>query len=238
MPAEPLVRDLTQLRELVETVRPVTLAHERTLPVLPALEPLLPARGLRRGTSVRVEGGPGATTLALATLAGPTRAGSWAACVGVPAIGWGAAAELGVALERVAVVRAGERTWATVVAALVDAFDVVLVGPEHRPSATEVRRLTARARERGSVLLSVGAAGRHRRDWPGVDVRLSATAARWSGPGEGWGHLRARRVTVSAEGRGGLGRPQRVDLWLPGPDGVQVVEADAAPVLPLRRRAG
>jgi hypothetical protein len=260
-----------RLRELVEQIRPVAFAHERTLPVLPALEALLPDGGLRRGVTVQVAGGAGATALALALVAGPTQAGSWAACVGVPEVGWAAAGELGVALERIVVVRpgapgpsgsgasgsegggSGSGGWATVLAALVDAFDVVVCGPEQAPSATEVRRLTARARERGAVVVAVGGpAGLHaRRAWPGADVHLRVVAADWSGPGQGWGHLAARRATVEAEGRRGLDRPRRAELWLPGPDGVAPVERsetsgdmgtsrgmDADTVVPRRRRAG
>ena len=149
---------LAPLRDLVEQIRPVTLAHERALPVVPAVEQLLPARGLQRGSTVSVAGGSGTTALAFAVLAGPTRAGSWAACVGLPELGWAAAAQLGVDLERVVVVRPPAAAWATVVAALVDAFDVVVCGPEHAPTAAEVRRLSARARERGAVLMAVGGA--------------------------------------------------------------------------------
>ena len=246
-PADPARRG-AHLRELVEQIRPVTFAHERALPVLPALEPLLPAGGLRRGATVQVAGGPGSTALALALLAGPTRAGSWAACVGVPELGWAAAAELGVAMERIVVVRPTERSWTTVLATLVDAFDLVVCGPEQAPTPTEVRRLTARARERGAVVLAVaGPAGLHaRRAWPGADVRLTVVDADWAGPGQGWGHLTARRATVSVEGRRGMDRPRRTELWLPGPDGVALVhpgsagrgEAGSAPVVPFRRRAG
>lgn len=242
---------IAQLRELVDRARPVALAHERTLPVLPSLEPLLPGGALRRGQVVAVAGGPGGTTLALALLAGPTRAGSWVACVGAPQLGWQAAAEVGVDLERTVVVRPPERSWVEVVAALVDAFDVVLCGPQHRPGAPEVRRLAHRARERGSVLVALGdprvttAAGLARqaeRSWASSDVRLSVVAGEWEGPGRGWGHLRARRVTVSAVGRGELARPRRVDLWLPGPDGAVAAVAtgetrqELAPVVPLRFR--
>lgn len=222
---------VTALRALVERTRPVSLAHQRTLPVLPALEELLPDRGLRRGTVVQVAGATGATTVALAVVAGPTRAGSWAAVVGLSELGWVAAAEAGVDLEHVVAVRTPPRSWTDVVAALVDAFDVVVCGPDHAPSAGEVRRLASRARERGAVLVTVGgaatsvAAGRPaRRAWPDPDVRLVVSGPRWSGLGQGWGALRGRRVTVAAEGRGALARPRRVDLWLPGPAGIQVAE--------------
>lgn len=242
---------IAQLRELVDRARPVTLAHERTLPVLTSLQPLLPGGALRRGQVVAVAGGPGSTTLALALLAGPTCAGSWVACVGVPQLGWQAAAEAGVDLSRTVVVRPPTRSWVEVVAALVDAFDVVLCGPQHRPGAAEVRRLVHRARERGSVLVALGDPRPSRgdgparpaeRSWATCDVRLSVVSGGWEGPGRGWGHLRGRRATVSAVGRGELARPRRVDLWLPGPDGAVAVVAggstgELAPVVPLRPRS-
>ena len=256
MPGEPARHDTDDparsagLRELAQQIRPVSFAHERTLPVLAALEPLLASRGLPRGATVQVSGGSGATTLALAVLAGPTRAGSWAACVGLPELGWAAAAHVGVDLHRIVVVRPNERSRSAVLAALVDAFDLVVCGPEQIPTPTEVRRLTARARERGAVLVAVGGpAGLNaRRPWPGADVRMTVTAEDWSGPGQGWGHLQVRRATVSVEGRRGLDRPRRADLWLPGPDGVTLVGGgvdggvgggvDGGVVVPLRRQAG
>jgi hypothetical protein len=228
---------LAQLRDLVERARPVVPAHERTLPVLPALSPLLPGGTLRRGQVVAVEGGAGATTLVLALIAGPTRAGWGGAGVGASVRGWAPAPDVGVDLARTVAVRPPERTWAEVVAALVDAFDVVVCGPDHAPAAAETRRLARRARERGAVVVSLGDArpGRTsvRRGWGEPDVRWSVAGARWHGPGCGWGHLRTRRVTVAATGRGELGRPRRVDLWLPGPSGVTLAEADPAPVVPL-----
>ncbi len=213
-----------QLRELVDRTRPVSTAEQRVLPVLPAVEGLLAGRGLQRGTVVQVNGGAGATSLALAVAAGPTRAGSWVACVGLPELGWAAAAASGVELERLVVVRPTERSWATVVAALVDAFDVVLCGLDRAPSAAEVRRLQARARERGAVLVVVagtaGSVGPARRSWPeAADVDISVVGSEWAGLGEGWGNLRSRRITVETGGRRGMRRGRRVDLWLPGPSG-------------------
>ncbi len=213
---------LARLRELAGDLSPLTLARERSLPVLSSLEELLPD-GLQRGSTVAFRGA-GSTTLAQAVMAGPTRAGSWAACVGASTMGWAAAVEAGVELERVAVIRSDEGRAPAVLAALVDAFDLVLIGPEHRPDGTEMRRLVARARERGAVLLKLadhpgrgsrvdgGGAG------PGPDVELVCESSSWSGPGEGWGSLLARRVTISVQGRRGFDRPRRVDLWLPSPD--------------------
>jgi hypothetical protein len=145
----------------------------------------------------------------------------------MPSLGLVAAAELGVALERLALVAdPGAATWGSVVAALVDAFDVVLVRPGGRVRSADGRRLTARARERGAVLLRVGTAG----GWQeGADVRLAVAHGAWEGLGEGHGHLRARQVEVVVDGRRAAGRERRVRLWLPSADGaVELVQAPPA----------
>lgn len=217
--------DLDALQEAAERARPVALAGEQLLPVLGPLRPLLPEGGLRRGTTVTVEGAPGATSLALALGAAASAAGSWTAAVGLPALGWLAAAELGVALERVVVVSPPPAAWATVVAAMLDAVDLVWAGLPPRLSAGDARRLVARARERGSVLVplarpATGASGRPA-GWPSPAlVRLAVSSPAWTGPaGAGAGRLEARRVEVVATGRGAAARERRLALWLPGPDG-------------------
>ncbi|MDQ3680666.1 MAG: hypothetical protein M3378_09035, partial [Actinomycetota bacterium] len=108
---------------LREATRPVSLAGEQVLPVLPALQSLLPGGVLRRGSTVVVVG---STSLALALAAAPSAAGSWCAAVGLPSLGLVAVAELGVSLERLALVGAPGGSWPAVVAALVDALDVVV----------------------------------------------------------------------------------------------------------------
>jgi hypothetical protein len=231
--------DLDALREAAERARPVALAGEHLLPVLDPLRPLLSDAGLRRGTAVTVEGAPGATTLALALGAAASAAGSWAAAVGLPSLGWLAAAELGVALERVVMVSPPAAAWATVVAALLDAVDLVWAGLPPRLAAGDARRLVARARERGSVLIPVagrtaGWSGRPAgAGWPSpAPVRLAVAAPAWTGPaGAGAGRLQARRVEVTATGRGAVARERRVALWLPGPDGGVAPAPAPAPVL-------
>jgi hypothetical protein len=189
----------------------VILAGERLLPVVPALRPLLPGQGLRRGTTVAVGR---SAALALALVAGASAAGSWVAAVGLPDLGIVAAAETGIALERLALVPApGTRAWPTVVAALLDAVDVVLVRPPAGLPAGQARRLAARARERGAVLVPLGT-------WSEpADLRLAVAASAWHGLGQGNGRLQARWVEVVVGGRGAAGRERRVRLWLPGPDG-------------------
>ncbi len=192
------------------------MAAERRLPVLPALGGLFPAGGLKRGSVVAVTG---STSLALSVLAAASAQGSWCAAVGLPALGLAAAAELGVALERFPLVpspsrEAGAGGWAWVVATLVDAFDVVLARPPAHVKAADARRLTARARERGAVLVVAGGG------WPErAEVQLTVTSAGWEGLGQGHGRLRGRRVEVVAGGRGAAARERRVALWLPHPDG-------------------
>lgn len=225
---------LDALGELAERVRPVTLTREQRLPVLPALEGLLPGAGLRRGATVSIGSAPGTggtTSLALALVAESSRVGSWVAAVGLPSLGLVAADELGVALERLVLVAAPERdAWGGVVAALVDGFDLVLLNAGRsgvRPA--DARRLVARARERGAVLLQLGAG------WPeGADLQLQVTRARWEGLDDGHGHLQARKVRVVRSGRGEAAQPRRADLWLPGPSGeVEVVATPVAPVEPV-----
>jgi hypothetical protein len=230
---------LADLRQIADRARPTVLAREQVLPVLPALQDLLPSGALERGTAVGITG-DAATSLTLALVAGPSAAGSWTAVVGVPTLGLAAASELGVALERLVLVREPEpSSWGSVVAALVGAFDVVVLAPTHRVRATDARRLAARARERGSVLVQLGGVARSGLE---CDVRLTTGDVRWHGLARGHGHVRARRVIVETSGRRRAARPRRVDLWLFDDHGrVAVAEridrnAIDATVTPLRSR--
>ncbi|WP_106187212.1 hypothetical protein [Umezawaea tangerina] len=182
----------------------------RVLPVRGELADLLPWGGLRRGSTVSVRG---STSLLLALLATATAEGCWAAVVGVPHLGVLAAAELGVAVHRLALVpRPGsdpavvERT----VAALLDGIDLVSVGVPVSPHVA--RRLSARARSRKAVLLPFG-------EWPGADVELRTGEGRWSGLGSGHGLLAEREVVVHAGGRGAASRPRRGAVLLPAAGG-------------------
>ncbi len=228
------------LAVLAERVRPTDLARDRWLPVLPAFAALVPGAGLRRGMTVAVGAAPGvtgATSLALALAAGPAQAGSWVAVVGLGSLGLVAAADAGLALDRLVLVADPGRDrsgWASVVAALVDGFDVVLLDARAgRLGAANARRLVSRVRERGSVLITMGG------DLPGErsPLRLTVTAAAWEGLGCGWGHLQGRRVTVEAGGRGESVRPRRAELWLPSHDGRVVPAEPVATPIPLRPRA-
>jgi hypothetical protein len=200
--------DVEALRRAAELATPVTLAGERSLPVLAALESLLP-EGIRRGATVSVDGTPGATSLALALGAAASREGAWVGLVGAPSLGLLAATELGLAPERLLVVAdPPARSVASVVAALLDAVDVVYVRAPNL-TASDARRLLARAREREAVLVPLGR-------WAlGADVRLSVASPEWH-----WnGRLVARRVQVTASGKGVYARERRTALWLPDETG-------------------
>jgi hypothetical protein len=190
----------------------------RMLPVHTDLAGLFPWGGLRRGSTVSVHG---STSLLLALLAAPTSSDSWAAVVGLPGLGVLAAAELGVAVDRLALVRHPGAELPAVVAALLDGMDLVVV-PRVRLTDAQARRLTARARHRGAVLLTVGS-------WPGADLELQCASSRWDGIEQGAGYLTGREVTVEARGRGAAARPVRTTLQLPAPGG------GIAPVVPVLR---
>lgn len=209
------------LGEVAGRARPVTLSGDRRLPVPPPLRRLLADGGIRRGTTVAV-GGRAPTSLTLALVAEASRTGSWLAVVGAPALGMVAAAEAGVVLDRCALVpHPGADRWPSVVAALLDAVDVVVAWPPRRLPVAARRRLVARARQREGVLVVVG-------EWEGADVRLTAGEGRWEGLGDGHGRLVARRLVVLAEGRGRAARLRRSVVWLPAPGGgLAVAEPDA-----------
>ncbi len=209
------------LADLDRRVRPLTLAGTRTLPVDPALDDLLPA-GLPRGVTVTVAG-DAARSFALALVAGASQAGSWLAVVGVPGLGWRAAGELGVEPAQVVVVDVPDPArGADCVAAALDGFAVVLVGAGARLGASAERRLTARARERGTVLVGVhdAVASRSRGAFAeGADLRAVAEGHGWEGLGAGCGRLTGRQVQVALDGKRLPGRRRQARLWLPGPDG-------------------
>ena len=231
------------------------LAGERVVAVHPALAGVLP-QGLPRGSTVRSTG-QAAVSGAFLLAAAASQAGAWIGVAGLPALGIQACAEAGVVLDRVVAVRdragrrdAGSRTgassgsdvsgftddtWGQVLGALIDGFDVVVFGAADRVRAGTARRVQSRLAHRGVVLLIVGATGSFSCD---IEVDTRAT---WEGLEEGHGHLRARRVDVSVDGRR-IRRTQRDSLWFPDAQGqvqrVADVPADGVPatVVPLSLR--
>jgi hypothetical protein len=210
--------------ELRHLVGPTALAAERTLPLIEPLGSLFPHGALGRGVTVAISG-TGATSLALALAAGPSTDGSWVGFVGWSAVGWGAAAGYGIDLSRTVVVPdVPTGDWSTVSAALLDAIDVVVVAPTHPVDLRIARRLVARARERGSVLLVVAS----RYGWPeSPDLALTIDRVEWSGLGRGHGHLRSRRVSVGVLGRRAAALGRSLEVWLPTSTGELAPVADA-----------
>ncbi len=184
-------------------------ASERTLPVHESLVELLPA--LQRGSTVACVGRAG-VSLALALAAAPSREGAWVGVAGLPDVGIRAAADIGVALERLVMV-AGDPPWVDVLAAMIDGFDVVVIGQRvGRLGAGAVRRLQARAQSRGAVMLTVGVPAL------GADLQLTADDGQWVGLGDGHGVASGRRVLVELGGRR-MPRPRRATMWLPDVNG-------------------
>jgi hypothetical protein len=191
------------------------LSDEAVLPVLPALQGLLPGGALRRGSVVAA--GPW-SLLCLALAAGASAAGAWCAVVGLPQLGVAAAAGAGLDPDRMLMIADPGTGWPQVVASLLDGCELVLLRSPDRPPAQVRRRIEATVRRFGGVLVVAG-------EWDGAQARLSIAQQEWTGIGTGHGRLRARRVQVVADGRGGAAQPRTQWLWLPGPDG-SVTAAD------------
>lgn len=163
-------------------------------PVPGPLQDVLPSGALRRGTAVAVRG---STSLLFATISAASIAGAWIALVGMPNAGMVAAAEHGISVDRLALIPYPGADWPQVVAALVDGVDLVVAQPAESVDPAVARRLAARVRQRGAVLLST-------QPFPGAEATLQVTDVRWCGLGAGRGRLRSRQVTVAAHGPGRL----------------------------------
>ncbi|HEY8217855.1 MAG TPA: hypothetical protein VIH82_12020 [Acidimicrobiia bacterium] len=203
-----------RLREIAGRSRPVTLAREQSLTVTGRLGEALPLGALQRGTVVAVDGarGAGATSVAFSLVAAVTATGEWAAAVELEGtLGLEAAARAGVALERFAVVRCGSRDrWATTVATLLDGVTLVLAEVPPHARAGDVRRLVARARERGAVLVALPAPGAR---WPGdATLRLVAAGGCWPGLARGGGLLEERVLRLTISGKGAAARAHEAEL--------------------------
>jgi hypothetical protein len=218
-----------------DLVRPIDELARRSVPALPvatALANVLPD-GLRRGSTVSVTR---STSLLLALLGAPSRAGAWCALVGMPPISAEAADENGIELSRLALIPTPGTGWLTAVGALLDAMDVVAVRPPASISDGDIRRLSARARSRGSILMPylAGDGTRGQTRWPRADVNLDLEVTRWTGLGSGHGRLHARQVSVKATGRGSAARPRATTCWLPSVTG-GIAVLSPADAIPLRR---
>lgn len=203
---------------------------DRFLPVPDALVPLVPFGGLRRGSVAQVAG---SASLLLGIAAAACGEGAWCAVVGLPDLGLAAAAEIGLPLDRIALVPAPGPGTPAVLAAAIDGFDVIVVGAVPHLVDRDRRQLSSRLRHREAVLLST-------EPWPGAELILSVTESRWTGAGRGDGALRGRELGVRVGGRGAAaGRVVRARLR--SSDGVRLAPfgTTGEPVTPvIGRRAG
>ena len=212
------------------------LAGERMVPVVEALSAVLP-HGLQQGSTVACLGGA-ATSAALLVVAEASQRGAWVGVAGLAGLGVQAAEEAGVEVERLVAVRQRTGTnvspheqagqimddglWGQVLAAMIDGFDLVLVGPDVSVRAATGRRVQARAQARGAVVVFAG-------EVPGFTADLQVrTEARWEGLGVGHGHLQARRLMVEVQGRR-VPRPRRDELWCPAADG-RIIRVESHPM--------
>lgn len=179
------------------------------IPVAPALASLLPSSGLERG-GVYACAGDAPMSLLFSLVATATSVGSWLAFVDVPRVGLMAAHEYGVALQRVMCVNSGGHTqsYAQVVGALVDGIDLVVVSSP-ACSAAEARRIVARAKASGSVLIILGRAGHF-----SPDVVLSSSTTEW----HFHTHASSRTMSVQAHGRR-VYNQRALTVQLPAADG-------------------
>ncbi|MEM8922360.1 MAG: hypothetical protein AAGD35_02585, partial [Actinomycetota bacterium] len=170
----------SRLRQLQDRLAPVTLARERTRPVPEALLPLFPFGGLPQGQVIGLQG-PGSWSVGLALAGAALGDDGWLAIVGVEELGLLAAADYGVRLDRVLLVASTPpEQLAPVVAALIDAADLVALAPHRTPSHRHARRLATLCRERGTGLLLLDGGRR----WPlPFDLTLTTSVDGWNGLG-------------------------------------------------------
>ena len=196
---------------LAAHVRPVTAAASRRIPVGAPWDAVLPEGGLRRGTTVSVHAAPGAggLTLALSLLGAASSHGHWCAVVGVDDPGVVAMHELGIDLRRVLFVPRPRGAWAETVADLLDGVDLLLLKTPSRAAHGAARRLTARVRERGGVLVVLSEPSA---PWPlPVDLALEIVHSRWTATSR----LETREARVRVTGRGSAQRASEYLLTMP-----------------------
>jgi cell division inhibitor SulA len=201
----------SRLERVARDACPATLAGDRRLIVADPLGALLPDGGLRRGSVITLSGVSGTTSVLLPLLAAATATGEWTAVVEPgDTLGGAAVAEAGVAIERCAVVRRVRADrWAVVVAALLEGATLVAAWVPPGVRLGDARRLAARARERGAVLVAMESVpGVRSVAWPAeAALRLHVHPGPWrfadhGDPVSGHGLLSERDLQVRVEGRG------------------------------------
>lgn len=157
-------------------------------------------RGLRVGAAHSIE----SRALALACMGAAMPSGAWGAIVGMPDLGLEAARDLGVPIERIALVPHPGRAWLDVVASLAEAMPVVLAASPGRVSPTDAARMAARLRRASTTLLVEG-------PWPGAASTVRGARADWLGLADGDGRITGGSLRIEADA-GGAPRRGRVPI--------------------------
>ena len=179
------------LQQRITSMQPARL--DRGLPTPPSLRPLFPGGALRKGAPVAVQG---SLQLSLALLSSASESGAWCGVIGVPHLGIGAAAQTGLALERLVLVPKPGKHALAIAGMLSEVLTVLVLNPERPPSSGEAERLNARLRDNGTALVVTNA-------WPRSDTALRVMASRWSGLGTGNGLLCTHELSVQSTDRRG-----------------------------------
>lgn len=190
-------RSVLRLAELRTGVRSQVEASVQTPPPSSQLVDILPGREVPRGAVTVVAGSAGLLTW----IVGATQRDGWVAVVGWPDLGAVWMQDAGIDLERTILVPDVQGLGAEIVAALLDGFEQVVVGPQAALTAAARRQLLARARQRESTLITPLA-------WEGASIRMRA-ATTWSGPAQGDYWLRRARYDVVSANRQDGGRERR-----------------------------
>ena len=196
-------------------VAPAPAGTGSVLTVPGPLAEVLPRGGIPAGSVVALAGSGGTTSLLFTLLAAPANA--WSALVGMPDVGLLAAAELGVELDRLALIPDPGPDLLQVLSILADGVDIIAVAPARSGGAVgsvglgatpaRMRVLTGRLRQSGAVLLVTGR-------MPGADLVLDCRVEGWTGMGRGHGRLRNRELVVEVSGRGAAGRSRSAVMYL------------------------
>ncbi|WP_206448377.1 hypothetical protein [Agrococcus sp. KRD186] len=192
----------------VEALRARLRGMQQAAPqhAVPSLDESAPAgleevvRRLRSGAAHSIE----SRSLALVCMGAAMPAGAWGAIVGMPDLGVEAARDLGVPIERVALVPHPGRSWLDVVASLAEAMPVVLAASPGSVSPTDAARLAARLRQASATLLVAG-------PWPSAATVVRSVRAEWQGLADGDGRLAAGAIVVEASS-GGAAQLARIPI--------------------------
>lgn len=174
-----------------------------SLPVVDALQSIVPDGVLVRGRTVLCSGDAAMST-ALLLVSAATQAGSWLAIVGVSDFGLVSACEQGVALQRTVLVTptANKKDWTSTVAAVADGFDVMMLEVPRDTSESDARRIQTRIQARHNVLVLVETSRQlAARSVFQPDVVLHTVTTQWHGIEHGAGYVRGRHIDITVTGR-------------------------------------